>query len=120
MEEKRRFVRIEWPVAVQYKTLEEPYTQDQIVGKDISEGGLSFIVYERLAKGSDLDIQIHVPFDSISIFAKGRIVWVKKIGEDHERTFQIGVMFTEIDPKDKKRFKTYINNEIKERKLEAE
>ena len=58
MEEKRRFVRIGWSIVVQYKTLEEPFTKDQIVSKDVSEGGVSFTVYERLTKGTKLDIQI--------------------------------------------------------------
>ena len=40
MEEKRNFVRIKWPVIVQYKTTEEPYTEDQGFSKDISEGGI--------------------------------------------------------------------------------
>lgn len=44
MQEKRKFVRISWPVVVKYKTLEEPFTEDQIVGSDISEGGVAFTV----------------------------------------------------------------------------
>ena len=116
MEEKRRFVRIEWPVVVQYKTLEEPLTQDQIVGKDISESGVCFIVYERLTKGTKLDIQIQTPFDSLPVFAKGKIAWIRKVGEEHARTFEVGVEFTEVDPRDQKRLKMYIDNEIKNRR----
>lgn len=116
MEEKRRFVRIEWPIIVQYKALEEPSTQDQIVGRDISEGGVSFTVYERLPKGTMLDMQIQVPFDSMPLFAKGSIVWVKKVGEEHAKTFEVGVGFTEIDPRDQKRLKMYISKEMKEKK----
>lgn len=115
MEEKRRFVRIEWPVVVQYKTLEEPFTEDQIVGRNISEGGVSFIVYERLQKDTKLDIEIQVPFDSLPVFAKGRIAWVKKIGEKHAKTFEVGIEFTEIDLYDKERLKMYIDNEIRQR-----
>lgn len=113
MEEKRKFVRIEWPVVVQYKALDEPCTQDQIVGRDISEGGVSFVVYERLAKGTRLDMQVQVPFDSMPIFTKGTVVWIKKIGEEHTKTFEVGVEFTEVDVRDQKRLKMYINNEIK-------
>jgi c-di-GMP-binding flagellar brake protein YcgR len=115
MQEKRRFVRIEWPVVVQYKALEEPSTQDQIVGRDISEGGVSFTVYERLTKGTKLDMQVQFPFDSMPIFAKGEIAWIRKAGEEHSKAFEIGVSFIEVDSKDKKRFKMYIENEIKAR-----
>jgi len=118
MEEKRKFVRIEWPCVVHYKTSEEPHTEDQIVGRDISEGGVSFIVYERLIKGSELEIQIQFPFDSMPVFIKGKVVWIKKIGEEHARTFEVGILFTEVEPRDQKRLKMYINNEIKARRGE--
>lgn len=120
MEEKRKFVRIEWPVVIHYKTIEEPVTQDQIVGKNISEGGVCFVVYERLAKGTRLDMQIQIPFDSMPIFVKGIIVWIRKLGDEHANTYEVGVLFTEVDPKDQKRFKTYINDEIKRRKSESQ
>jgi c-di-GMP-binding flagellar brake protein YcgR len=115
MEENRRFVRIEWPVVVKYKTIEEPYAQDQIVGKDISEGGARFIVYERLIKGTKLDMQLEVPFDSMPISAKGEVAWIKKIGEESAKTFEVGVLFKEMDPQDQKRLRVYIQNEIKNR-----
>ncbi len=118
MKEKRRFVRIEWPVVVQYKTLEEPFTQDQTVGKDVGEGGVSFVVYERLAKGIVLDIQLQTPFDSLPIFAKAKVVWIRNVGELHEKVFEVGVGFIEVEPRDQKRLKVYIDNEIKQQKGE--
>ncbi|MFA5389204.1 MAG: PilZ domain-containing protein [Candidatus Omnitrophota bacterium] len=116
MEESRKFVRIEWPVVIKYKTLEEPLTQDQIVGKDISEGGARFIVYERLMKGTKLDIQLEVPFDSMPLSAKGEVAWIKKIGEEDSKTFEIGVVFKNISQIDQKRLKMYIENEIRARR----
>ena len=116
MQEKRQFVRIDWPIVVQYKTLVEPYTDDRIVGSDISEGGVCFIVYERLQKGTILDMQIQVPFDSMPMFAKGEVVWIRKAGQGHANAFEVGIKFTEVDRRDQKRLKIYIDNEIKERK----
>ena len=120
MEEKRKFVRIGWPIVIQYRVLEEPSTQDQIVGRNISEGGVCFTVYERLTKWTKLDMQIHVPFDSMPIFAKGKVVWIKKLGEEHSKTFDAGVIFTEIEPKEHKRLKTYIENEIRAKRSLSE
>ena len=116
MEENRKFVRIEWPVVIKYKTIEEPHAQDQIVGRDISEGGARFIVYERLMKGTKLDIQLEVPFDSMPIFAKGEVAWIRKIGEENSKTFEVGVIFKDIGQSDQKRLKMYIENEIKDRR----
>jgi c-di-GMP-binding flagellar brake protein YcgR len=116
MEENRKFVRIEWPVVIKYKTIEEPRTQDQIVGKDISEGGARFIVYERLTKGTKLDFQLEMPFDSMPILAKGEVAWIKKIGDEGSKTFEAGVVFKGVSQNDQKRLKMYIENEIKERR----
>jgi c-di-GMP-binding flagellar brake protein YcgR len=116
MEENRKFVRIEWPVIIKYKTVEEPSAQDQIVGKDISEGGARFIVYERLMKGTKLDIQLEVPFDSMPMLAKGEVSWIKKIGDEDSKIFEVGVVFKGISQIDQKRLKMYIENEIKERR----
>ncbi len=116
MQEKRKFVRIEWPVVVNYKTLEEPFTNDQIVGNNVSESGLSFVVYERLSKGTRLNIQLQTPFDSLPIFVKGEVVWIRDLADMRTKTFEIGVNFIEVNPGDQKRLKIYIDNEIKQHK----
>jgi len=116
MEENRKYVRIEWPVVIKYKTIEEPHAHDQIVGKDISESGARFVVYERLMKGTRLDLQLEVPFDSMPISARGEVKWIKKMGEESSKMFEIGVVFKPGNQDDHKRLKIYIENEIKERK----
>ena len=116
MEENRKFVRIEWPVIIKYKTVDDPHAEDQIVGRDISEGGVRFIIYERLVKGTKLEMQIQVPFDPMPILAKGEIAWIKKIGDEDSRTFEAGAVFEGISPIDQKRLKMYIENEIKDRR----
>ena len=116
MDENRKFVRIEWPVIIKYKTVEEPRAQDQIVSKDISEGGARFIVYERFMKGTKLDIQLEVPFDSMPISATAEVMWIKKVGEENSKMFEVGVIFKTVNQNDQKRLKMYIENEIKERR----
>jgi len=116
MEENRKFVRIEWPVIIKYKTIEEPHIQDHIVSKDVSEGGARFVVYERLMKGTKLDIQLEMPFDSMPLLATGEVTWIKKIGEEDSKTFEIGVIFKGISQNDQKRLKMYIESGIKERR----
>jgi len=116
MEENRKFIRIEWPVVIKYKAIQEPRFGDESVGKNISEGGARFIVYENFSKGTKLDIQLEVPFDSTPIFTKGETVWINKIGEENSGIFEIGVVFKGTAQNDQKRLKKYIENEIKERR----
>lgn len=120
MKEKRKFVRIDWPVVVEYKTLEEPCTKDQVFGKNISMGGVSFIAYERLPKGAKLDMQLVLPFDSMPISAKAKVVWVEKIGEEAVKSFKVGVEFVKIDGRDEQRLDMYIGKEIKDRNIETD
>ena len=117
MEERRKFVRIERPVIVKYTTLDEVCSEDQIVSSDISEAGVRFTVYERLAKGTMLNIELHLPFDSMPVLAEGSVVWINKVKEEPIKVFEVGVVFLEIGEWDLKRFKGYINNEIKKRDL---
>jgi len=119
MEENRKFVRIEWPVIIKYKTIEEPRAQDQIVSKDISERGAKFIVYERLMKGTKLEIQLEVPFDSMPLSATGEVMWIQKTGEENSKMFEVGVVFKGVSQNDQKRLKMYIENEIKERRSKS-
>ncbi len=116
MEENRKFIRIEWPVIIKYKTTKEPCFEDKITGKNISEGGVRFIVYEHLLKGAKLDIQLEIPFDPMPILTKGEAVWINEIGNESAKAFEVGVIFKAISRSDQKRLKMYIENEIKERK----
>jgi c-di-GMP-binding flagellar brake protein YcgR len=116
MEENRKYIRIDWPVIIKYKTVEEPKAQDQVVSKDVSEGGARFIVYERLARGTKLDIQLEAPFDSLPISITAEVAWIKRIGPEESKAFEIGVSFKSVNTNDQKRFKSYLENEIKDRK----
>jgi len=115
MDENRRYIRIERPVVIKYKATEEFRFEDNSVGKNISEGGARFIVYENFSKGTKLDIQLEVPFDPTPISTKGETVWINRIGVEDSGIFEVGVVFKGTAQNDQKRLKKYIENEIKER-----
>lgn len=113
MQEGRKFIRIEHPIGIRYTTIDAPSTKDHVVSRNISQGGVCFVAYERLPKGTHLDLQLEFPFDSVPVFVKGEVVWIKKIGGEQTKAFEVGVLFNKIETNDQKRFKMYIEKEIK-------
>ena len=104
MEEKRKYIRIQAPIIVTYKIQDQSSESKKAVCKDFSEGGVRFPVYEQININTPLEIYIETPFDTLPIFVKGRVVWIKPLSskEGHE-LYEMGVEFTEINPFDKKR-----------------
>jgi hypothetical protein len=83
---RRRFIRhtADVPIEVRAVVADAPRTQS---GRDVSEGGLSFISDTDLPLGSTLEIRIpavHPPFE-----ARARVVWRKR----EEAGYCIGVEF---------------------------
>jgi len=75
---------------------------------------LGFVTEKDIAE--TLAIQLEVPFDSMPIFATGEVMWIKKVGEENSKMFEVGVVFKGVSQIDQKRLKMYIENEIKERR----
>ena len=103
MQEKRKYIRIEAPIVVTYKLDRESATKKTIT-KDFSEGGIRFPVYEKLDAGATLEMYIETPFDTIPIFAIGRVVWTKALSvKEGREIYDVGVQFTEMKSFDRKR-----------------
>ena len=110
VEERRRFVRLNISVEIQYTVLEKE-TPDELKAKsrNISAGGICIIADEKIATDNILILSIYLPADEMPIIAKGKVVWARpfEIGKEGER-FDVGVEFIEIDPKDRKKIDQYV------------
>jgi len=104
MEEKRKFIRIAAPLVVVYKSVGKTFASKKTIAKDFSEDGIRFPVYEKLKVGAPLELHIELPFDTIPIFAKGRVVWSKALSsEEGSEIYDAGVQFTQMQAFDRKR-----------------
>jgi c-di-GMP-binding flagellar brake protein YcgR len=103
MEEKRRYIRIDAPMAVAYKLDGRPSAIiKKTVTKDFSEGGMRFIIYEKLEVGALIELHIEAPFDTIPIFAKAQVVWTKPLdSKEGRQSYEAGVQFTQMSRFDK-------------------
>ena len=99
-EERRQFVRVEYPCKV---TISGPVEQT-IYAKteNISAGGIRFIIKERLLVSSVVDLKLHIP-NKETIICKGRVIWVfgrKGPFFKGRQFFDTGIEFSTIDNKD--------------------
>ena len=110
MNEKRRFLRLNSTVEIQYTILGKELQEDvKTKTKNISAGGLCIIAHESLEKDYILGISIYLPGEALPITAKGRVVWIKpfQIGKE-EQHYDVGVEFTEIDTEDRKKIDQFV------------
>lgn len=117
MDERRRFIRLNVSVKVEYKLLEtQPKEIHSSLTKDISGGGICLIADEELKSGTFLELKIYLPKESEPILALGRIAWSKSFIIGDEKTgkrFDVGIEFIKIEEVKREKINQYIFSYIK-------
>ena len=93
MTDKRKFNRILESAEITYRSLSKVKTKGTL-SKDISKGGLKFIVREFIPKDSMLKIKINLKKIPLSFETTGKVKWIRRI--PNSERFDIGVEFVEI------------------------
>ncbi len=120
MQEKRQYVRMKTVFPVEFEVLNErgeSQSQDLLQGfsRDVSQGGLC-IEYKSLQKTSEnafaqpgtfLSLTINPPFSLHPIQAKACVAWSKTMNEILPARYLIGIRYTQIDEKARKRLLAY-------------
>jgi len=104
--DRRKFVRLNASVDVQYAVLEnQSLRKKKVLSKNISAGGICIIAYEEIPLGTELALTIYFPNESSPILCKGKVVWSRpfQVGEEQKPQFDVGVgiEFFDINEKDK-------------------
>lgn len=110
IKERRRFVRLNAAVDIQYSFLEaEPSERLNAKSKDISAGGICFISGEGIEKDKILVLSINLSDDPSPIMAKGRVAWVNpfEIGGEGKH-YDIGIEFIEIESRDREKINKFV------------
>ena len=103
MEERRRFVRLDTRLEVQYTVL--PAAQAHAtVTKDIGGGGICFFSNQVLKPGDRLQVAMKLPGSDRSVNFTAEVIWseaYEMIGKtERQRSVEVGVRFVEIAPQD--------------------
>lgn len=115
IQEKRRFIRLNTSVDVQYTVLEKSSVDKlNTKSKNISSGGICIIASDKLENNDILGISIYLPGEPMPLAAKGSVAWSKpfQIGKEKEH-YDVGVEFIQINPEDRKKINQYVFSLIK-------
>ncbi|MBU1122465.1 MAG: PilZ domain-containing protein [Candidatus Omnitrophota bacterium] len=113
MDERRKFIRLNANVVVQWKKVDKENAAigDTAVSKNVSVGGISLILYdEKLEIGDIINLEIQLPQEE-NVFAKGKVVWINEfeiMGQVNKKRYDVGVEFVDIKELDSNRIKKYV------------
>ncbi len=116
--ERRANVRVDASIKTAYAVEKNPLPKNDTLSKNISLGGILMQLYEKLYPPTMLLLDIFLPNNNKPIIAKGEVVWIKELSaldEIGRRTFDAGVKFVSMGPRDKDRLDREIKNLAKTR-----
>lgn len=108
MEERRRFIRVETPVLVEFPNPETMKTERSYT-QDVSETGMRFPTLIRFQVGQEVPLTLQLPFNNLSMHATGEIQWVREIARYGAPQYEIGVRFRWIEDPDRHQLQRHLH-----------
>lgn len=116
MSEKRKFMRFDVAVEVEYMVPGNGAPIEGIsVTRNLSREGMQISVNSKLLAGTELEIKLRIPADAAPVYAKGDLVWVEKAEAKTESS--AGVKFTQMSPFDRNRILDHVYKEWVEQQI---
>lgn len=117
MRERRRYVRSDGLILVEYKG-------EKVEGKssafDVSGAGVRLTLDKELKIGFQVELEMYLPGDSQPLRASGEVVWVKKCKAKpptqitpQKEYFYTGIKFTLIDEPSRSRVTNYVSKKFR-------
>ena len=103
MSERRKYMRFNAALDIEYKTLALNPIFGKALIKDLSREGLRFHTKQEIPVGAPVEISMNVPGDNLPVFASGKVAWADGL--------EAGVKFTKINRTDRARMLEYVYNE---------
>ncbi|MBN1871865.1 MAG: PilZ domain-containing protein [Candidatus Omnitrophica bacterium] len=107
MEERRKYIRLEVPVHLQYIIDGETMRKD-VTTKDLSCDGLRFICSNDISSGLNLEMNLMIPDASNPVHVNGKVVWSKRLTLEDGSPYEVGVEFSKIEEDNKNTFLKYL------------
>lgn len=110
MQERRRYVRLNVPLEVNYSLEGKEGKLLKSITKNVSPNGARFEIEKELPKGAILDIAIKIPTSPEPIPIKAKIVWTRKEATEERDSYDAGFEFMQIPEDSKSAFFQYLCN----------
>ena len=103
MAERRKHLRFNTPLGIEYKTLTLNPLFGKTLAKDLSREGIRLGVEQAIPVGTTLEVSLAVPGDNLPVFATGKVAWANGL--------DAGLKLTKIAQKDRVRILEYVYKE---------
>jgi c-di-GMP-binding flagellar brake protein YcgR len=110
MQERRKYARLDIPLEITYSIQGKSGSKYKTIIKNISPGGVSFVLKEDLPKGAVLNISLKLPTRPEPIPIKAKLVWSRKGNDAKENSYNAGFEFIRIPEESKTEFFQYLCN----------
>jgi hypothetical protein len=107
MQERRRHIRIETPVLVEFPNPETMKTERSFT-QDVSETGMRFPTTVKLQLGQEIPLTLELPFQNSTMHATGEILWVRQVSRLGDPQYEVGVRFCWIEDPDRQRLTRHL------------
>ena len=102
-DERRKFMRFNAPVDLEYRTLTLNPIFGKALAKDLSREGVRLGLKQDIPAGTPIELCMNVPGDNLPVFASGKVAWADGL--------QAGVKLTKISQNDRTRVLEYVYRE---------
>ena len=107
MQERRRHIRVDTPVLVEFPNPETMKTERSFT-QDVSDTGMRFPTAVKLQVGQQLALTLGLPFNNSVMHATGEIVWIREVSRLGAPQYDIGVRFQWIEDPDRQRLTRHL------------
>ncbi|MBU1006463.1 MAG: PilZ domain-containing protein [Candidatus Omnitrophica bacterium] len=121
MIEKRKSVRLNMPIKVDYRSLRQDFSMSSTcLSQDISTGGMRVRIQKKPDESFPVGLKISLPDERQPVLAEGEIAWLKEItGEDEGPIgdYEAGLRFAEISGFDRSRIARLLTMEAERQRF---
>ncbi len=111
MQERRKFIRLDTSVRVEYDIVESIAKENKSFTKNLSQGGICLFLDSLIQKDTLLNLKLFLPDQSEPIQVTGKIVWVDRFkvgGKEAQEEYEAGVEFLNIAKTDQEKISKYV------------
>ena len=109
MEERRRYIRVETPVLVEFPHPATMKTERSFT-QDVNESGMRFPTAVKLQVGQELALTLELPFHDAMMHATGEVLWIRETSRLGAPQYDVGVRFRWIEDPDRQKLMRHLSS----------
>lgn len=111
MQDRRRHLRREGALSVDYDVIGPDYLKSSAECKNISAGGICVPLRHKLTLGTPLKLKLNLIDYKECLDLEGRIVWLRDM-DDRDFPYLAGIEFLNIEVLNQKKILDYVKNRL--------